>query len=217
MALFRFRLALNPLVALLLDEQLECVGREWLTEEVAVTEKSSAETANRLAESFGESYRRFVENAVEAQQRNVGVAEGWAENLSGLMESQAETNQALTRAMQSYVKVVEEALESQERTNKALAESLESYREVIDRTVTLQERNVETVRDFFGGAMGEMKKQTDDNLRMAEELVEGSEKQMDAFQQMFQGAVDSYTELMNAPYELYRKNLESFGAGGQNK
>lgn len=182
-----------------------------------MAQEDPTQAANRLAETFGESYRRFVENAVQAQQRNMGLAEGWAENLSGLMESQAETNQALTRAMQSYVKVVEEALESQERTNKALAESLESYREVIDRTVSLQEQNVDTVRNFFEGAMGEMKEQTDDNLRMAEELVEGSEKQVDAFQGMFQEAIESYTELMNAPYDLYRKNLEAFGGGSQNK
>ena len=182
-----------------------------------MTEQNRTEAANRLAEAFGESYKRFVDNAVQAQQRNVGLAEGWAENLSGLMESQAETNQALTRAMQSYVKVVEEALESQERTNRALAESLESYREVIDRTVTLQEQNVETVRNFFGGTMEEMKHQTNDNLRAAEELVQGSEKQMDAFQKMFQEAVNSYMDLMNAPYDLYRKNLEAFGGGGKNQ
>lgn len=182
-----------------------------------MADKGRPEAADRLAEALGESYRRFVESAAEAQQRNMGLAEGWAGNLSGAMESQAETNQALTRAMQSYVKVVEEALESQERTNKALAESLESYREVIDRSVALQEQNVETVRNFFEGAMGEMKSQTDDNLRMAEELVEGSEKQADAFQQMFQEAINSYAELMNAPYDLYRKNLEAFGGGSQNK
>lgn len=185
-----------------------------------MTEKKgpeAAEASDRLAEAFGASYRRFVANAVQAQQRNMGLAQGWAGNLSGLMESQAETNRALTRAMESYVKVVEEALESQERTNKALAESLESYREVIDRTVALQDQNVETVRDFFGGALGEMKTQSDDNLRMAEELVEGSEKQMDAFQQMFQEVANSYMELMSAPYDLYRKNLESFSGGRQNQ
>lgn len=174
-------------------------------------EGDQSETAQRISEAFGESYRKFVDNAVQAQQRNMGLAEGRADNLSGVMESQAETNQALTRAMQSYVKVVEEALESQERTNKALAESLESYREVIDRSVALQEQNVDTVRNFFEGAMGEMKSQTDDNLRMAEEMMQGSENQMEAFQQMFQETANSYTEMMNAPYDLYRKNLEAFG------
>ena len=182
-----------------------------------MTENKGPEAADQFARMFGDSYRKFVENAVQAQQRNMGLAEGWADNFSGVLESQAETNQALTRAMQSYVKVVEEALESQERTNKALAENLESYREVIDRTVALQEQNVETVRGFFEGAMGEMKNQTDDSLRMAEELVQGSERQVDAFRQMFQEAANSYAQLMNAPYDLYRKNLEAFGGGNKNQ
>lgn len=173
------------------------------------------EATQRLTEAFGESYRKVVQNAVDTQQRNVSLAQGWAENLSGLMENQAETNRALTRAMESYVRVVEEAIESQERTNRALTESLESYREVIDRTVALQEQNVETSRNFFEGLMGEFKTQTDGNLRMAEEMMEGSEKQLDAFQNMFREAMGSYMELMNAPYELYRKNMETFG--GQSK
>jgi len=178
-------------------------------------EGEQPEGTQRLAEAFGESYRRVVQNAVDAQQRNVGLAQGWADDLSGLMESQAETNRALTRAMESYVKVVEEALESQERTNRALAESLESYREVIDRTVALQEKNVETSRSFFEGVVGELKAQTDNNLRMAEDMMEGSEKQLDAFQKMFRDTMGSYMELMNAPYELYRKNMEAFGGKSQ--
>lgn len=178
-------------------------------------EGDRTEATQRLTEAFGESYRKVVQNAVDAQQRNVGLAQGWANNLSGLMESQAETNRALTRAMESYARVVEEAVESQERTSRALAESLESYREVIDRTAALQEKNVETSRNFFEGIVGELKAQTDGNLRMAEDMMEGSERQLDAFQKMFQDAMGSYMEMMNAPYELYRKNMETFG--GQSK
>lgn len=178
-------------------------------------EGEQTDAARRLTEAFGDSYRKVVQNAVDAQQRNVGLAQGWAENLSGLMESQAETNRALTRTMESYIKVVEEALESQERTNRALAESLESYREVIDRAVALQEQNVEASRNFFEGIVGELKAQTDGNLRMAEDMMEGSERQLDAFQKIFQETMGSYMELMNAPYELYRKNMEAFGGRSQ--
>jgi uncharacterized protein YdiU (UPF0061 family) len=178
-------------------------------------EKDKVDAAQRLTEAFGESYRKVVQNAVDVQQRNVGLAQGWADNLSGLMESQAETNQALTHAMESYVRVVEEALESQERTNRALAESLESYREVVDRTVALQEKNVETSRNFFEGVIGELKAHSDGNLRMAEDMMEEAERQLDAFQKMLQETMGSYMELMNAPYEMYRKNMEAFG--GQSK
>lgn len=173
------------------------------------------EATQRITEAFGETYRKVVQNAVDAQQRNVGLAQGWADNLSGLIESQAETNRALTRAMESYIKVVEEAVESQERTSRALAESLESYREVIDRSVALQEKNVETSRGFFEGIIGELKEQTDGNLRMAEGMMEGSEKQLDAFQKMFQETMGSYMEMMNVPYEMYRKNMETFGGQGR--
>lgn len=171
------------------------------------------EATQRITEAFGESYRKIMQNAVDAQQRNVGLAQGWAENLSDLIKSQAETNQALTHAMESYTKVVEEAVESQERTSRALAESLESYREVLDRTAALQEKNVETSRGFFEDVIGELKAQTDGNLRMAEDMMEGSEKQLDAFQKMLQETVGSYTEMMNIPYEMYRKNMEAFGRG----
>ncbi|CAN5837231.1 hypothetical protein BH23ACT11_BH23ACT11_26210 [soil metagenome] len=62
-----------------------------------------------------------------------------------------------------------------------------------------------------------MKTQSDENLLIAKELVEGSEKQVDAFKHMFQEAVNSYMELMNAPYDLYQKNLEAFGGGSRKK
>ena len=71
--------------------------------------------AGDLAGAFGESYRTVVQSAVDAQQRNVGLAQNWVESLTGLLESQAETNRALTRAMESYVKVVDESLEAQKK------------------------------------------------------------------------------------------------------
>jgi hypothetical protein len=45
--------------------------------------------------------------------------------------------------------------------------------------------------------------------------MEGSEKQMEAFQAMLSEAMNSYTNLMDAPFELYRKNLEAFGGQGK--
>ena len=50
---------------------------------------------------------------------------------------------------------------------------------------------------------------------VAKSLMEGSEKQMEAFQAMLSEAMNSYTNLMDAPFELYRKNLEAFGGQGK--
>ena len=178
-----------------------------------MTERQDA--ASRLTEAFGESYRDVMKSAVDAQQRNVQLAQDWVEKFTGLLESQAETNRALTGAMESYVKVVDEAMESQQRTNRALAESMESYKEVIEKVSDLQEKNTELTQSFFDGVTGELKTQVESSEAVARSLMQGSEKQMEAFQQMMSEAMDSYTNLLNTPFTLYQKNLEAFGKRDQ--
>ena len=168
-----------------------------------------------LSEAFGEPYRRVMQGAVDAQQRNMQLAQGWVEGLTGVLESQAEANRALTRAMESYANVVEEALRSQERTNRALTESLEAYREVVERTTALQERSTDLVQSFFGDMSAELREGLQNNQARAKSLMDGSEKQMEAFQKMLGEAMDTYMNLLNAPLSLYQKNLEAFGRRGE--
>ena len=180
-----------------------------------MSEKERPEAERRLSEAFGEPYRRVMQSAVDAQQRNMQLAQGWVEGLTGVLESQAETNRALTRAMESYVGVVEEALRSQERTNRALAESLEAYREVIERAATLQEKSTDLVQCFFGDVTAELREGMQNSQAVAQNLMAGSEKQMDAFQKMLGEAMDTYMNLLNAPLTLYQKNLEALGGRGE--
>ena len=177
--------------------------------------ESGPEAARRLTEAFGEPYREVVRNAVDAQQRNVQLAQGWVEGVTGLLESQVEANRALTRAMESHTRAVEEAIRSQERTSRALAESLESYKEVIERNTALQENSTKLVQGFFSDVTSELRESMQGSQEVARSLMEGSERQMEAFQAMLGEAMNSYTNLMNAPFELYRKNLEAFGRQGQ--
>ena len=171
--------------------------------------------AERLTEAFGESYREVVRNVVDAQQRNVQLAQGWVESVTVVLESQAETNRALTRAMEAHTNAVEEAIKSQERTSRALAESLEAYKDVIERNTALQEKSTDLVQGFFGDVTGELRQGMQTSQDVAKTLMEGSEKQMEAFQAMLSEAMNSYTNLMDAPFELYRKNLEAFGGQGK--
>ena len=152
-----------------------------------------------------------MENAVDAQQRNVQLAQGWVEGLTGVLESQAETNRALTRAMESYVNVVEEAIRSQERTSRALAESLEAYKDVVERTTSLQERSTSLLESLFGDVTTELREGMQNSQAVAQGMMEGSQKQMEAFQDLLSEATDSYMNLLNAPFALYQKNLEAFG------
>jgi phage-related tail protein len=179
-----------------------------------VSEKGP-EAARRLTEAFGEPYREVVRNAVDAQQRNVQLAQGWVEGVTGLLESQAEANRALTRAMEGHTKAVEEAIRSQERTSRALAESLESYKEVIERNTALQENSTKLLQGFFGDVTSELREGMQGSQEVARSLMQGSERQMEAFQAMLGEAMNSYANLMNAPFDLYRKNLEAFGKQDQ--
>ncbi len=173
------------------------------------------EAARRLTEAFGEPYREVARNAIGAQQRNVQLAQGWVDGVTGLLESQAAANRALTRAMESHTRAVEEAIKSQERTSRALAESLESYKEVIERNTALQENSTKLVQGFFGDVTSELRDGMQGSQEVARSLMEGSERQMEAFQAMLGEAMNSYANLMNAPFDLYRKNLEAFGKQGQ--
>jgi phage-related tail protein len=177
--------------------------------------ESGPEAARRLTEAFGEPYREVVRSAVDAQQRNVQLAQGWVEGVTGLLESQAEANRALTKAMESHTKAVEEAIRSQERTSRALAESLESYKEVIERNTALQENSTKLVQGFFGDVTSELREGMQGSQEVARSLMEGSERQIEAFQAMLGEAMNTYANLMNAPFDLYRKNLEAFGRQGQ--
>ena len=153
-------------------------------------EKDRPETAQRLTEAFGEPYRRVMQSAVDAQQRNVQLAQGWVEGLTGVLESQAETN-------------------------RALAESLEAYKEVVERAAALQERSTDLVQGFFGDVTVELREGMQNSQAMAKSLMDGSEKQMEAFQRMLGEAVDTYMNLLNAPLSLYQKNLEALGRRGE--
>jgi hypothetical protein len=179
-----------------------------------VSEKGP-EAVRRLTEAFGEPYREVVRNAVDAQQRSVQLAQGWVEGVTGLLESQAEANRALTRAMEGHTKAVEEAIRSQERTSRALAESLESYKEVIERNTALQENSTKLLQGFFGDVTSELREGMQGSQEVARSLMQGSERQMEAFQAMLGEAMNSYANLMNAPFDLYRKNLEAFGKQDQ--
>ena len=180
-----------------------------------MSEKERPEAARGLSEAFGEPYRRGVQKAVGAQQRNMQLAQGWGGGLTGGLERQAETNRGLTRAMEGYVGGVEEGLRSQERTNRALTESLEAYREVVERVTALQDRSNDLVQGFFGDVSAELREGMQNSQAMAKSMMDGSEKQMEVFQKMLGETMDTYMNLLNAPLSLYQKNLEAFGKRGE--
>ena len=101
------------------------------------------------------------------------------------------------------------------RTNRALTESLEAYKEVVERTAALQERSTDLVQGFFGDVTAELREGMQNSQAMAKNLMDGSEKQMEAFQRMLEETMDTYLNLLNAPLSLYQKNIEALGRRGE--
>ena len=100
-----------------------------------------------------------------------------------------------------------------DKANKA-AERLagatrDSFQAVVDHAVGLQERNVRFAQDLVDSSIKELRHQAESNRAMTQELVERAEKQRDAFQTLVEESVDTYMDLVYAPFAYYKEGLES--------
>ena len=100
-----------------------------------------------------------------------------------------------------------------DKANKA-AERLagatrDSFQTIVDHTVGLQERNVRFAQDLVDSSIKELRYQAESNRAMTQELVERAEKQRDAFQTLVEESVDTYMDLVYAPFSYYKEVLEA--------
>ena len=100
-----------------------------------------------------------------------------------------------------------------DKANKA-AERLagatrDSFQAVVDHAVGLQERNVRFAQDLVDSSIKELRHQAESNRAMTQELVERAEKQRDAFQTLVEESVDTYMDLVYAPFSYYKEGLEA--------
>jgi hypothetical protein len=92
--------------------------------------------------------------------------------------------------------------------------SADSYKMVIDHLVARQERNVRFAQEMFGGAVRELRHQAESNRALTRELVERSEMQRDALRTLVGESVDSYTDLLYAPFAYYKQGLRLVESAG---
>ncbi len=83
----------------------------------------------------------------------------------------------------------------------------DSYKMVVDHFVVQQERNVKFAQEMLDSTSREIRHQAESNQGLTQELVEGAEEQRDAFQTLVGEIVDTYTDLMYAPFAYYRQGL----------
>jgi hypothetical protein len=73
-----------------------------------------------------------------------------------------------------------------------------SYRAVVDHAVELQEQNVLFAQSLVEGWIRGLRRQSERNWEMAQELVDRAEEQSDAFQGFVEESIDVY--LKSFPY-----------------
>ena len=98
------------------------------------------------------------------------------------------------------------AVQEHQRLNEAAEQFtdalVQSYKVVSDRGVAAQERNVQLTEEFFNKVVSNLRTQTDDNLQLAEQLVEQQQRQVGAAQALTQETVDTYMEFLNSIFSF---------------
>ncbi|HZY56566.1 MAG: hypothetical protein M3246_04680 [Actinomycetota bacterium] len=74
----------------------------------------------------------------------------------------------------------------------------DSYQAVVDHAVELQEQNVRFAQSLVECWIRELRRQSERNWEMAQELVDRAEEQSDAFQGFVEESIDAYVK--NFPY-----------------
>lgn len=93
-------------------------------------------------------------------------------------------------------------------TEQAARFAQDSHRMVLDHVSSLGDRNVRFARTQLEGAAGELREQSRSNREFAQRMSEHGEKQREAFQTLAGEALDSYVELVFAPFSHYRRGLK---------
>ena len=98
-----------------------------------------------------------------------------------------------------------------EKTNKATEQLAkrtgDSFKVAVDHAVALQERNVKFAQTLFESGTREIRQQAESNRAVAQELIERTENQREAFQTVIEESVDAYMDLVFAPLAYYKQGL----------
>jgi hypothetical protein len=110
-------------------------------------------------------------------------------NIAGRSQIMAENK--MSEAALNIVRVVRDA-------NQAIANNV----------VAAQERNVKYTQSVLINGLEVLKSQMDSNRNLAQQLLEMSQRQQEAWQTLAQESIDAYIDLLRAPYTSYKQAVE---------
>ena len=111
--------------------------------------------------------------------------------------------------------IAETPLSTAEDVDRAVAKAREAFPDWSATPVVERARVLFRFKMLLEEHSEELREGMQNSQAVAQSLMEGSEKQMDAFQRMLGEAMDTYMNLLNAPLTLYQKNLEALGGRGE--
>lgn len=85
----------------------------------------------------------------------------------------------------------------------------DSYQAVANGAVASQERGTRLAQDVFESSMQTLKQQAETNRAVIDELVNGLERQQEAYQYMLRESFGAYLDVVNSMFSYSRRGMEN--------
>lgn len=154
--------------------------------------KKVNEATWNLTQTLRETTQAVTESAVAAQERNVAFAQNTFENGIELLKSHAESTRSL---------IQEQVKESQNQNV--------DFQAAMNAAIAAQERNMRYAQSIVQNGTEVLKSHVNGTRDLVATLAEQSEKQQEAFQELVRDSVDTYVDLLLAPFSYYRQAVNT--------
>jgi hypothetical protein len=160
-----------------------------------MSEHKASEAAIELTNTLRETYQTLVESTLATQERAVKLAQTVVESGIEEMKSQAEAARVAVGAMAQPGE--------QPRTPREL------YQTMVETAAAAQERNVKLAQTLVEHGIETLKQQSETTQAVVQALAQQSEKGRQAFQGLTQEGVESYMNLVFAPWSFWQRSLDA--------
>ncbi len=115
------------------------------------------------------------------------------------------------RQMRDQMQKVNEAAE------KFAEAVMESYRTVSGRSMEAQQRGAQLTQRFFESVMEELQSQAEGRHSTSEALLEQTQKQREAFQELSQESISAYMNFLNSMFSYYQNAFDEARRRGERR
>jgi hypothetical protein len=148
-----------------------------------------------LTHSLRETSQAITDSSVEAQKRNVAFAQNTFENGIELLKSHADSTRHLMSEMS------EQAEQSQVQAVDLQA--------LMNSTIAAQERNARYAQSIVQNGTEVLKSHVQSTRALMQVMAEQTQKQQETAQALLRESLDTYVDLLFAPFSYYRQAVDT--------